>query len=449
MAGAHLLSGASCPHKDSHLDAFEMKTTTAQQLLSYDGAALSEVLRGVYDTYQSGEIWIGVLVGNTVTVAGIDSNGRAHHDGADAPRRPLFCLAKTLTGTLAVLAACEGRLHFSCGLADSDESPLKPWSSGITLRQLLSHTHGLDLSHIMRTGIDHCGRVDVPALAGSLGVSMRLFDPGTLYSFGNAGCWLATTMIERAYGAPYTELVRDRILIPAGIELDRRSAECAHWCPALGGDVSFSLPDWLRFLSWFLQHDELCRHPELREPVPPAPPGWCFERGTCAGWKSFGGGWLGQHTALDDHSMALRVHPDDKVGIVVDAKVGSKFGANVILARLFGRILPEFLNLKFPRLLTTSPPTADTARCIGTYADTRARMRVTADDRGSLTMDVFEDMAAWRNDAPQTRLTLKPATEGAYIADQLVFQFVSRPDVGITHLWNGRHVFRRLCEAKT
>ena len=421
-----------------------MQPNAARHLSAYGSAELSRAVAQVYDTFRSGEIWVGVLVGNKTTIAGIDSTGQIRNDGAQSPRRPLFCLAKTVTGTLGLLAACEGRLDFDCGLAESDESPLKPWSRGVTLRQLLSHTHGLDLSHVGRTGIDSEGRIDVPALAGSLGVSLRLYDPGALYSFGNAGCWLAATMIERAYDAPYTQLVAERILNPAGIELDRRSAECVHWCPSMGGDVSLSLADWLRFLGWFLQHDGLRQHPEIRQPVPPSPPGWCFERGACAGWKSFGSGWLGQHTASGTQTVALRVHPEEKVALVVDADVGTGYAANIILARLFARVLPEFLNMKVPRLLPTAPPNADMAHCIGTYADTKSRIRVIPGDQGSLIMEVFEDLAAWRNNAPHRRLVAQPATQGAYIAEQLIFQFVSHPDNGITHLWNGRHLFRRL-----
>jgi hypothetical protein len=421
-----------------------MQPNAARHLFGYDGAELSQALAAVYDTYRSGEIWVGLLVGNRMIAGGIDSSGQFRDDVGQSPRRPLFCLAKALTGTLGLLAACEGRLDFDCELAETDESPLKPWSRGVTLRHLLSHTHGLDLSHVWRTGIDSDGCIDVAALAGSLEVSLRLYEPGALYSFGNAGCWLATTLIERACGSPYTQLVIDRILRPAGIELDRRSAECLHWCPSMGGDVSLSLADWLRFLGWFLQHDQVCRHPELLQPVSPAPPGWCFERGSCAGWKSFGAGWLGQHTASDTQSVALRVHPEHKLAIVVDADVGSTYAANIILARLFGRILPEFLDMKVPRLLATAPPAGNMANCIGTYADTKSRIRVTAGDGASLTMEVFEDLAAWRNNAPQKRVALQPASQGAYIAEQLIFQFVSHPDDGITHLWNGRHVFRRL-----
>lgn len=107
---------------------------------------------------------------------------------------PLASITKLYTAALVLDLASDG----SVSLDDPLERwiPDAPHAAGVTIRQLLHHTSGI--------------ASDDPALD-------PVCDPGTCYSYSNAGYRYLGQVIERATGQPYAEALRDRILAPLGV----------------------------------------------------------------------------------------------------------------------------------------------------------------------------------------------------------------------------------------
>ncbi|MBO7744771.1 beta-lactamase family protein [Paenibacillus sp. MWE-103] len=123
--------------------------------------------------------------------------------GAEPGSRPIdaasqFHLAsvrKTYLGFAVSLAIEEGRIASlddaaADYLEDAGEVPLE----GITLRHLLTHTHGL------RRG----------------GEAGREFPPGTGWSYNNSGVNLLIRIVARVFGKPPAEVLRERVFRPLG-----------------------------------------------------------------------------------------------------------------------------------------------------------------------------------------------------------------------------------------
>ena len=79
----------------------------------------------------------------------------------------------------------------------------------ITVEHLLSHQAGFDGDHLFVSRVPD----DVGALAGA----RRLFEPGTGFSYNNAGFSLAGLVIEAASGEPFAAYVREHLLGPLGM----------------------------------------------------------------------------------------------------------------------------------------------------------------------------------------------------------------------------------------
>jgi CubicO group peptidase (beta-lactamase class C family) len=79
----------------------------------------------------------------------------------------------------------------------------------ITVEQSLSHQAGFDGDHlfVQREGDD----------LSVLASARRLFEPGTGYSYSNAGFSVAGAVIEAASGQPFETFVRERLLLPLGM----------------------------------------------------------------------------------------------------------------------------------------------------------------------------------------------------------------------------------------
>jgi CubicO group peptidase (beta-lactamase class C family)/Tol biopolymer transport system component len=124
-------------------------------------------------------------------------------DGQSTPDRPMSSdllmaiasVSKVYTSTLVLKLVDEGVL----GLDDPIRSwlPGAPNTAGVTIRQLLTHTSGL--------------ASDDPALP-------PVCDPGTCYSYSNAGYELLGQLIETATGGSYALAMHGRVTGPLGID---------------------------------------------------------------------------------------------------------------------------------------------------------------------------------------------------------------------------------------
>ncbi|MEX1830111.1 serine hydrolase [Luteibacter sp. CQ10] len=348
------------------------------------------------------------------------------------------CLAKMLTGMLVEEAVAAGRIDWTDTLphvlAHHGEQTTARLS-GITVGQLLDHTHGLDVSRLAGVPLDDAGYVDVFALCEN--VSRRpLHAAGGMYSYGHVGAWLAAAVLEQVRGMPYTTMLAER-----GFAGEAASVQRSAICPATGGDLSLGMERWLAFA-----REAIHRHRE----APSSPiglPGWHpSERAVCRGWKCYGDGWMGHNANLTTSSAILRIHPE--MNAIVLVATDDANGAAVAASAVFGEILPEFYTMRPPRLMKAADvDVASVARHVGRYVQAQGEVEVTLDEQGVLYL-----RPTFAGDAtvfPPRRL--RPAEQGLFLSESggnaqfLFVQFV--PDGASNDsafLWNGKQVWRRV-----
>ncbi len=353
------------------------------------------------------------------------------------------CLAKSLTATLMNEAVVAGRVGWTDAVADllGGDTHSRRHLAGITVRHLLDHAHGLDASMVYGVPRTDDGFIDVGRLCGELG-PQPLFAPGRMYSYSHVGAWLAGALLEKITGVRYVTQLRERQLI-----CDATYDESGAICPATGGHLALTVAQWLVFAQRCLaelQPRQDGTHDDM------ALPGWHpTERSICRGWKCYGDGWLGHNANLSDRSAMLRIDPGEQLAIVVSASEAN--GAVFAASGVFGDLLPEFRNLRPPRLLK-----ADEAAGLslhdhaGRYVQARTTVDVTLDAQGALQLQVGERE---REAAPPSRL--RAADRGVFLAESRgnpEFQFVQFiADAGSSrsaYLWNGRQIWRRESAAR-
>ncbi|MFK4086286.1 serine hydrolase domain-containing protein [Kribbella sp. NPDC020789] len=154
-------------------------------------------------------IWAGGET--TITPYGVLSVATGVETTADSLFH-LGSISKAWTATMIVQLAAEGRL----GLDDPVVKllPEAPIDERITVRHLLTHTSGIDGDVFTDTGRgDDCVERYVALLAG-VGL---LFEPGTAYSYCNAGFVLLGRIIEVLDGRTWDESLRARLIEPLGL----------------------------------------------------------------------------------------------------------------------------------------------------------------------------------------------------------------------------------------
>ncbi len=391
-----------------------------------------------------GSIAAGLVLGERLFAASVDPDGRGSCGESAGRRRPVGCVAKLFTGTLAMCAATEGSVDFESEITElipGQPRELTELLRGVSLRQLLNHTSGIDCSDLESLPCTSAGRIDLLPLSSAC-AERRLFEPGRLYSYGSAGAWLAAAALEHVHAARYADLLTRTILHPAQIELSGCQRASGSWCPANGADLELSVPELLRFFRWFLLQNQLREHAELGFAA--QPPGWCLERGSSCGWKFFGEGWYGHNMAVPGGSLLVRIHMKNRIALVVASK---EVPASLITLRLFGRLLPEYTALRIPRPVPAAVTAERAAHIVGTYENRALELRITYDLRAGLRADAVlkHDRAAGVVSA-----TLGPGTDGAWLfespsASYLQWvQFVAGCSAApAAHLWDGRQILRR------
>ena len=151
----------------------------------------------------------------------------------------LASISKTLTGMTIVKLAEEGRINLDAKFMDLlpnitpiESMPFDARMRNITVRMLLQHTGGWDRA------VQDDSILQFSAAAKALGVpysnltpdlmcrwaiSQKLdFDPGTRYAYSQAGYLLLGRLIERITGRKYEDMVREKLLTPAGVTTLKR-----------------------------------------------------------------------------------------------------------------------------------------------------------------------------------------------------------------------------------
>ena len=123
---------------------------------------------------------------------------------------------KPVIGTAVLILQEEGRLSLDDRAAAHLESFDNDRSRDITIRQLLSHSSGLRIGPIFHPFDED----ETPTLIGAVarfGAEGPAVEPGTSYSYNNAGYNTVGAIIEVASGMPLEDFLRSRIYEPLGM----------------------------------------------------------------------------------------------------------------------------------------------------------------------------------------------------------------------------------------
>lgn len=363
------------------------------------------------------------------------------------------CFAKLFTAMLVAGAARDGQLLLDgsvCEQIGMLTAPNRRLLEGVTVRHLLSHTHGLDGSHIPYVPTGEDGRVDMARLGHALSQARRLSPPGDLYSYGPVGAWIAAALLERCYGASYPEILAGQLLEPLRMEYvvqgrcPTHGPSSAICCPATGGTLAVSLEAFLIFLNRHLQKGgdahwseaaSLMRRQSVRLP------GVALETGAGLGWKCYGGDWYGHGTDAEGCSAVIRINPALRIGMITASKSREAFR---LQGRLFGRVLPAG-HSETGSLIggVHAPCSMDAQRYVGTYGN------------HSLSLSVGMRAESLILEARSTNLrsfTVRLNPLGSDIFSLGVYdtsrggyiQFIQPRGAKFDYAWNGRTVFPRI-----
>ena len=358
-------------------------------------------------------------------------------DPPTAAERPIAagCLVKPLTATLIAEAVANGSVGW-----DEDVGRILTVANvdRITVTHLLNHTHGVDASLIEQVprGID--GFIDVQRLCGEFS-PRALSSPGALYSYSDAGGWLAGAVLERIHGVPYGVLLRRRGLLGSA-EVAAPASEQRR-VPRYGQGPDSDLPAVAAVHSRALRApitDVGCRAGTLARVEP-------VRRGCLPGLEGVRCTCLGHNSNLAGQSAVVRFFPQEQTGIIVSAE--EEGAAVFVLAGLCGMSLPEFASFRMPRLFQDNDRCCQTpSRLVGSYSRANSRLTISVDSRAHLFL-VASDL---RSERETTRCRLQPAEDQLFIPEtredpNLAFlQFVGDDPAGAAeYLWNGRQLWRR------
>ena len=346
------------------------------------------------------------------------------------------CIAKLFTATLA-------RRAFEAGDLAPDErasdllaaGTLRSALRGITVRQLLEHTHGLDDSLLSVTPRDSTGRIDAEALGRELRVVPRLATPGALYSYGNAGACVVATLLERLGSRPYAVQLAQTLLEPLRLG---SVGSVASICPATGGELALHPGGLLNLVAEavFAAPDAWPDENSAGDYGFPTPlPGWNpLERGIYLGWKYHGAGWVGHQSVWPGHSVLVRAHPRRRLALLA---ASTDHAAAVVAVRAFGSYLPELFGLRAP-----VRPSGTLERPTGAFRS--AAWRVDVQPVGG----ELELRARRPDGSDESSAVLRAAVPGLWLTRPVlsVFPHVELVELDREYLWNGRFVLLRAAQ---
>lgn len=359
------------------------------------------------------------------------------------------CITKLFTATL-VGNAIESH-YFELG------SPVSPFLrdcpglaqllSGVTIKQLLEHTHGLDDSRMLQAPLAANGRINLNALYPQLG-ACPLYQPGRLYSYGRTGAWLLCAILERCYDKPYTQVLCDELLTPLGISpgTHQDEADTIRICGATGEGFAISGPDFLRFLQYQLSGlDCACfgrADPDSLDEEVVSLPGWSpRECGIRLGWKHYGSGWFGHNSVHPGAPTLLRVHPRHRLGLIVACTDHSPVS---VATAVLGKEVPEFVSLRMPKLLSAEERASkDTSSYVGVYQNAATAMSISGATLSSLELRAYKRVGGETAPEPFFAAQLRPARDNIFFARPSDHQFLPfvqfvQPNEGsFRYLWNG------------
>lgn len=122
--------------------------------------------------------------------------------------------SKQFTAALVLRLVDRGRLTLGDSIG-RHLSDLRPEWRAITIEQLLNHTSGLQRSFVDKARIGE----DLPgdSLIAQAARDTMAARPGTTFLYSNTGYLVLGVLIEKLYGKPYADALRDEIARPLGL----------------------------------------------------------------------------------------------------------------------------------------------------------------------------------------------------------------------------------------
>lgn len=129
-------------------------------------------------------------------------------------------LTKQFTAAAVLLLAHEGKLRLDDPLTDFVEGTPKSWT-GMTVRQLLSHTAGLE--HHFEESVNGSLLLDYSTadMLASAKATPTFALPGERFRYSDQGYFLLGLVIERVQSRSYAEFLSDRFFVPLGMKNTR------------------------------------------------------------------------------------------------------------------------------------------------------------------------------------------------------------------------------------
>jgi CubicO group peptidase (beta-lactamase class C family) len=127
---------------------------------------------------------------------------------------------KQFTSMLIMQLVEEGRLSLEDKLADRLPYYRKETGSKVTIHQLLSHTSGIPSYTNIPNIIRDRSRLPLPLreLVTTLCSADLEFEPGSKFAYNNSGYVILGAVIEHVTGKTYEQVLKERILDPAGMK---------------------------------------------------------------------------------------------------------------------------------------------------------------------------------------------------------------------------------------
>jgi CubicO group peptidase (beta-lactamase class C family) len=136
-------------------------------------------------------------------------------------------VSKQFTATLILKQVERGRLALTDSIGRYLTTGLRPEWGRLTIEQLLNHTAGLPRD-FKREGRPE-DEVSPDTMIAWAARDTMLFAPGTRHYYSNPGYLLLGALVEKLYGKPYRDALRDEITGPLGLRT-------LSWCTDPGKD---------------------------------------------------------------------------------------------------------------------------------------------------------------------------------------------------------------------
>jgi CubicO group peptidase (beta-lactamase class C family) len=448
---------------------------------------ISEHLPTLIEQYDVPAAAVGVMVDGEVVehAAGVLSMAT----GVEATTDSVFqigSVTKLWTSSLVMQLVDEGEVDLDATIRSylpefriADESAARR----ITVRQLLTHTSGFEGDIFTDTGLgDDC----VEKYLGVLHDVPQVFEPGSMWSYNNAGFCVLGRLVEVLRGAPYDACLRERLAKPLGLTHVATSPHEAvlfrtavgHIQPAqdapqepariwalsrsniaAGSMLAMDARSLLAFARMHLDdggaadggqvlaHGTAARMHEKQVDLP-----YLGHLGTSwgLGFERFDtpeGEIIGHDGATIGQYAFLRIVPDAGLAVVLLTNGGN---AAALYAELVGHVLSELTSVRLPELPVppADPPRVDAAAYVGTYSCDEADLAVTQDAEGRVWLDETpKGMAVEFGDTP-TRTELVSYRDHTMIAlhpdrgMHRLYVFVAADAGPAAYLHTGRAIVR-------